>query len=42
MSKSEVNIFVNLHFNKQEIIENYLVNKIILYLVHRFEVSTKI
>ena len=36
ISKSEVDIFINLQFNRAEVIENYLLNKLILYLLYRF------
>lgn len=41
ISKSEVDIFINLQFNRAEVIENYLLNKLILYLLYRFQITLK-
>lgn len=41
ISKSEVDIFINLQFNRAEVIESYLLNKLILYLLYRFQITLK-
>jgi hypothetical protein len=41
ISRGEVESFINLHFDRTDIIENYLPNKLILYLLHRFQVTPK-
>jgi hypothetical protein len=42
ISRGEVEIFINLQVNRAETIENYLLNKLILYLLYRFQVNVKI
>lgn len=41
ISRTEVESFINLQYDKTDIVQNYLPNKLILYLLHRFQCTSK-